>query len=180
VAEGKILIAGRIVLEPEPEQSIKGIVGGEKAYRRAFTGFLSDEPVLTIRTAEKSDRYFTGRWGELFVVELPREVLYWTTIHIPIEMRGGSYSVDAYLNSPWEIKYGEGDRFIYLGDFIYRFGEKESTLTVRDGFAAAKAELDGRYTEPDGKPILLVKRLPEKKPALDIDVIETTVTTYYY
>jgi len=29
VAEGKILIAGRIVLEPEPEQSIKGIVGGE-------------------------------------------------------------------------------------------------------------------------------------------------------
>jgi len=127
--------------------------------------------VLTIRTAEKSDRYFTGRWGELFVVELPREVLYW---------RGGSYSVDAYLNSPWEIKYGEGDRFIYLGDFIYRFGEKESTLTVRDGFAAAKAELDGRYTEPDGKPILLVKRLPEKKPALDIDVIETTVTTYYY
>ncbi|MBN1241257.1 MAG: hypothetical protein JXA15_00965 [Spirochaetales bacterium] len=180
LAEDKILIAGRIVLEPEPVQEFKRLIAAEHLYRRVFNCYLSDKPVERIRTFEDCARYFDGTWGELFVAEIPRSSFYWGTIEIPLKIHGGDYTMYAYLDSPWKIDYQDDDRFIYLGDFVYRFGKTGTSVTVIDGFEAARAELDGRYLERDGTPIRLVRRMPETMPPLNIEVIEVNYMTYYY
>jgi hypothetical protein len=182
-----VVIVGKITLDPELVQEWGALdLFVKNAFQRKAFGLLASESKPKLEDMSKADSIVGITWNEYFLAIIPRaELLNWITLYIPLKVVGGLKD-DLYMSSPFQIAHQPEDRFIYLGDLVYHFnvtnqlGGKETVLEIKDGYAAAKAKLDGTITDENGKPLSLEKRLPSKVTKLTTEVIETKTTTTYY
>lgn len=182
-----VVIAGRIILDPELKQEW-GVFdfAVKNAYERRAFGLLANELKPKFEDVTKADHMINAPWNDYFMAILPKdEALNWVSIMIYLKVQG-NLKDELFLNSPFKIDVQKGDRFIYLGDLVYHFnvtnalGGKDNVLEIKDGYAAAKSKLEGSIIDENGKPLSLTKRLPTDVAKLTTEIMETKVTYSYY
>ncbi len=187
VPNGSVVVTGKISFEPKLVQKWGVVDFAVKAgyEKRAFV-LLSDKPVTSLTSIQKADRVINVEWNHYFHVSMPKDhPYYWVTVYV-ILSEVGTTTDALYLSSPFKITFHPGDRFVYLGDFVYqlnatnKLGGKEARLHIEDNFAQAKQKFDGSFVGASGEPLRLVKDIPDHVAKLNAKVIETTVQTYYY
>lgn len=187
VPDGSVVVTGKISFEPGLVQKWGALDFAVKAgYEKKAFVLLSNKPVTSITSIQKADRVMSVNWNQYFHVTMPKDhSYYWVTVYV-ILSEVGTTTDALYLSSPFKITFHPGDRFVYLGDFVYQLNAKnqlggnEARLHIEDHFAQAKQTLGGSFVGAGGVPLQLVKDLPVHVAKLNAKVIETTVRTYYY
>jgi hypothetical protein len=166
VGEDVIVVAGRVIMEPELQQEFKGpMVGVKEEFEKKSLIFLSKKPNKPVGSVFSADHIISQPWDEYFLAVLPRESLYWSTVYIMLS-KAGTWETSLYLHSSFEISYSPDDRFIYLGDFVYHVQRSDKSnelmagMEIRNGFEAARTQLEGDVVGPDGQPLALQNRIP--------------------
>ena len=187
VANGSVVVTGKISFDPNIVQKWGALDFAVKAsYEKKAFVLLSSKPVTSITSIQKADRVMSVDWDHYFHVTMPKDQsYYWVTVYV-ILSEVGTTTDALYLSSPFKISFQPGDRFVYLGDFVYQLnatnqlGGKEVHLHIEDHFAQAQQKFGGSFVGANGEPLQLVKEIPAHVPKLNAKVIETTVQTYYY
>lgn len=186
IPEGMVAIVGKISLNPEPEQELKGLSIGmslEEAYYRKAGIALSKILVDKIKDITESDWVINTSWDKYFVAVIPREDIYLITLEIVLKIQGTN-DTKMYLNNPLLIDFEDNDKFIYIGNLEYYFGVenelggKDNILKLVDNYDEVKTEYDGYVMDINGEPLQLEKRLLKGEVNLDAEVIETKFVYY--
>lgn len=180
-----MVIVGKISFEPQLVQTWGLLDFAEK-------NSLGDKAIVMMtktRTArlenyQKADQVIVAPWDKYFAFVVPRKKIdYWAGVYVMLKDQG-NVEEELYLDSPFKINAQPGDRFIYLGDFVYRFGVtnqlggKSNILVIRDDYSEARSKLGGSYVGANGRPLTLVKRIPTDVGKLSSHIIETQTVTY--
>ncbi|HUW69151.1 MAG TPA: hypothetical protein VMX33_02860 [bacterium] len=189
IPDDKVVIVGRIVFTPEPVQNIDGdmiALGGGGIKQSVDLGFTFAADKKIIFDKGNADVLAHVKWGEYFVLTVPRKTLFLNAIGFVTDSRGNTVkSVMGTCNVG--INIGPDDRLIYIGDVNFRFGVKNSMggtgndVRVLDNYDDLKKSFTMTFQDGSGGTVEMKQDLavvPEGKSAVVYDrVIQTTVTT---
>lgn len=191
IPDDKVVIVGRIIFTPEPVQNIDGdmiALGGGGIKQSVDLGFAFDAATKIIFDKNNADVLAHFKWGEYFVLTVPRKTLYLNAVGFVTDSKGDTVkSVMGACNVG--ITPGAEDRLIYVGDINFRFGVKNSMggtyndVRVIDAYDDAKEHLTLAFMDKAGRSLELRRHLgvvPEGNEAVVYDkIVQTTIRTGY-
>jgi hypothetical protein len=190
IPDDKVVIVGRIIFTPEPIQNIVTdmvAMGGGGLKRSVDLGFAFDGEKKIIFDKDNADVLAHIKWGEYFVLTVPRKTLYLNAIGFVTDSKGNTVkSVMGTCNVC--ISPEKDDQLIYIGDINFRFGVKNSMggtyedVRVIEDYDGAKEFLTMTFQDKAGETLKLRRSLavvPEGKNVVVYDkIVQTTITTY--
>jgi len=164
VPDDKVMVVGKIVLDPVPAQEIQ-ILGGDSLKGAVSLGFTRDAKKEIHWGKNDSDNTAQVPWAQYFALLLPRKestYLKGVSVALKVNSMNGEYIV---IPCTLTVPFAADERVVYIGDITFKFDQANSmggtsdTVDVVDAFDAASSSYNNVFKDSSGAMLPLAKHL---------------------